>query len=157
MFVALWGLNNIIAHRLLTAHYGVPLDNYRHQITNDFEKLLTLEGAENTLMITALIALVLRMHIEPTRLLEDSAPNVEFDAEGRFRLGSTGLDRDEKGKIERTIIVDEDDEDKEDPRKKNRQLKRKKQRQKRVVKAKTCRQADQGDANNADNDRDNDD
>ncbi len=44
MLVAIWAPNNITAHRLLTAHHGVPSDSYRHQTTNDFEKLLDLKG-----------------------------------------------------------------------------------------------------------------
>ncbi len=90
MLVAIRALNNITAHSLLIARHRVPLDSYHPQTTNDFEKLLDLEGKENTSMITAPILLVLHMHIGPTRFLEDGAPNAEFDADGRLRTGSTG-------------------------------------------------------------------
>ncbi len=70
------------------------------------------------------------MHIGPTTLLEDSAPNAEFDAERRLRPGSTGLDWDERGEIEGAIATDEDSKDEEDPREKNKRLKREKQCQK---------------------------
>ncbi len=92
MLVAIWALNNITAHRLLTACHGVPSDSCRHQTTNDFEKLLDLEGKENTLVIIAPIFLVLRMYIGPTRFLEDIAPNAKFNTNRRLCIESTGLD-----------------------------------------------------------------
>ncbi len=110
MLVAIRALNNITAHRLLTACRGVPSDSYRHQTTNDFEKLLDLEGKENTSMIIAPIFLVFRMHIGPTRFLEDGAPNAEFDADGRLRTGSISLDWDDNA-VAKDIAAVEDDED----------------------------------------------
>ncbi len=112
MLIAIRALNNIIAHRLLIAHHGVPSDSYCHQTTNDFEKLLDLEGKENTLMITDPIFLVIHMHIGPTRFLEDDTPNVEFDADGRLRTGSTGLDWDDSAVAEAIAAV-KDDKDEE--------------------------------------------
>lgn len=70
----------------------MPLDIYRYQITNDFEKLLDLEGVENISMITSSILLVFCMHVGPNRLLENDAPNIKFDTEKRLCLGFTGLD-----------------------------------------------------------------
>ncbi len=130
MLVAIRALNNITVHRLLTACCGVPSDSYRYQITNDFAKLLDLEGKENNSMITAPILLVLRIHIGPTRFLEDSAPNAEFDADGRLRIGSTSLDWDDSVVAEAIAAVEDDKDEEEDPREKNRRLKREKQRQK---------------------------
>ncbi len=92
ILIAIWALNNITTHKLLTACHEVPLDSYHHQTTNDFEKFLDLEGKENISMITASIFLVLHMHIEPTRFLEDDAPNAEFDADRRLCAGFTCLD-----------------------------------------------------------------
>ncbi len=101
-------------------------------------KLLDLEGAENTSMIIASILLVLHMHIGPTRVLKDGAPNVEFDTNGRLHTGSTDLDWDDSAKIEEAIFMDEDNKDREeDPWERNRQLKKEKQRQNRVAKVKT--------------------
>ncbi len=137
MLVAIRALNNITAHKLLTARRGVLSNSYRHQTTNDFEKLLDLEGKENTSMITAPILLVLRMHIGPTRFLEDGALNAEFDADGRLRIGSTGLDLDDSAVAEAIAMVEDDKDEEKDPREKNRQLKREKQHQKRAAKAKT--------------------
>ncbi len=138
MIVAIWALNNITAYKLLTTCYGMSSDSYRHQTTNNFEKLLDLKDAENTSMITAPIFQILRMHIGPTRLLEDSAPNTEFSANRRFRTRSTGLNWYDNTKIEEAIAIDKDDEDKkEDPRGRNRWLKKEKQCQKRVAKVKT--------------------
>ncbi len=119
MLVAIWALNNITAHRLLTAHREVLSDRYRHQTTNDFEKFLDLESKKNTLMITALIFLILSMHIGPTRFLEDGALNAEFDADRRLHTGSTGLDWDDSAVAEAIAAV-ENDKDEEDPREKNR-------------------------------------
>ncbi len=137
MLVAIRALNNITAHRLLTARRGVPSDSYRHQTTNDFEKLLDPEGKENTSMITAPILLVLRMHIGLTRFLEDGAPIAEFDADERLRTRSTGLDWDDSAVGKAIAAVEDDEDEEEDPREKNRRLKREKQRQKRAAKAKT--------------------
>ncbi len=127
----------------------MPSDIYRHQTTNNFEKLLDLEGQENTLMITASIFLVLCMYIEPTRFLEDGAPNAEFDIDRRLRTGSTGLDWDDIAVAEAITMVEDNEDEEKDPREKNRWLKREKQRQKqaakaktRVAKAKTCQQVD---------------
>ncbi len=66
------------------------------------------------------------MHIEPTKFLEDGAPNAEFDVDGRLRIGSTGLDRDDNAVAEAITAVENDKDEKEDPRKKNRHLKREK-------------------------------
>ncbi len=126
MLIVLWGLNNIIAYMLLTTHRGVPFDSYHHQTSNNFEKLPPFKGTENTLMITAPILLVFHMHIGATRLIEDGAPNTEFDAEERLYPGSIGLDWDERGEIEKTIAIDKDNKNEEDPWEKNRQLKREK-------------------------------
>ncbi len=116
MLVAIWAFNNIIAYRLLIACRGVLLDSYRHQTTNDFEKLLDLEGRENTSKITAPILLVLRMHIGPTRFLEDGAPNAKFDADRKLYIGSIGWDWDDSAEIVEAIVAFKDDKDeKEDP------------------------------------------
>lgn len=47
---------------------------------------------ENTLIITTRILLVIRMHIETTKFLENGTPNANFDADRRLRIKSTGLD-----------------------------------------------------------------
>ena len=75
MLVAFRALNNIIAHRLLAACHGVPSDHYRHQTTNDFEKLLEQEDAKNISKVATPILLTIGMHIGPTRLLEVGPPN----------------------------------------------------------------------------------
>ncbi len=85
MLIAIWAFNNITVYKLLTAHCGVPSNNYRHQTTKNFEKLLDLEGIENTLIINAPIFLVLHIHIEPTRFLEDGTLHAKFDTDGGLR------------------------------------------------------------------------
>ncbi len=104
----------------------MPSDSYRHQTTNEFQKLLDLEGKENSSMITAPILLVLRMHIEPTRFLEDGAPNAKFDADGRLCTRFTGLDWDDNAVAEAIATVEDDEDEEEDLWEKNRQLKREK-------------------------------
>ena len=127
MFIAIWALNNITAHNLLTVHHRVPLDSYRNQTINDFKKPLNQKGVKNTMMITGPIFLIFCMHIGPTRLLEDSASNAKFDADGRLRLGSTNLDWDDSAKIMEAIAGDKDNEDeKKDHQEKNKGLKRQK-------------------------------
>ncbi len=93
----------------------MPSDNYRYQTTNNFEKLLDLKGKENTLIITAPILLVFCMHIGPTRFLEDGASNAEFDADGKLRTGSTGLDWDNSTVAEAIATVENDENEEEDP------------------------------------------
>ncbi len=137
MPIAIRALNNITTYRLLSSRCAMPLDSYCYQTTNDFKKLLDLEGKENTSMITASIFLVLRMHIGARRFLEDSAPNAEFDADGKLRTGSTGLDWDDSAVTEAITAVEDDEDEEEDPWEKKKQLKREKQCQKRAAKAKT--------------------
>ncbi len=137
MLVAIQALNNIIAHRLLTARRGSPSDSYRYQTTNDFEKLLNLEDKKNTSMITVQILLVLRMHIGPTRFLEVGAPNAKYDADERLRTGFISLDWDDSAVAEAIAAVEDNEDEEEDPLEKNRQLRREKQCQKRAAKAKT--------------------
>lgn len=111
MLIAFWAFNNIIVHRLFTICCGVLSDSYRHQITNKFEKLLDYKDKENILIITAPIFLILHIYIWPIRLLENRAPNIEFDADRRLYPRSTGLAWDNSGKIEEAITTDENDED----------------------------------------------
>lgn len=85
MVIAIRAINNLIAHRLLNARVGIPSDSYCYQTTNNFEKLIGQEGAEITSPITTPILLAIRMHIGPTRFLEDGAPKVEFDTDGTIR------------------------------------------------------------------------
>lgn len=71
-------------------------------------------------MITTPILLILYMHIGPTKLFKTGAPNAGFDAKQRLYPGSTGLDQDESGKIEKAIIANKDNKDEKDPQEKNR-------------------------------------
>ncbi len=107
MLVVIWALKNITAHRLLTTCHGMPSDSYRHQTTNNFKKLLDLEGKENTWIITAPILLVLYMHIEPMRFLDNGTPNTKFHADGRLCTGSTGLDWDDSIVAEAIAVVED--------------------------------------------------
>lgn len=68
------------------------LNSYCYQITNNFDKLLEQDVAENTLIITILILLVIHIHIDPTKLWKNDAPSVKFDQNVRLCIGSTGLD-----------------------------------------------------------------
>lgn len=70
----------------------MPLDSYRYQTTNNFEKFSKQESVENTTIIATPIILVIRIHIEPTRLLEDGTSNVNHDLEEKLCGGCTGLD-----------------------------------------------------------------
>lgn len=64
-------------------------------------------------MITALVLIVLRMHIEITRLLEDGAPSAKWEADSRLRTESTGLGWDNNADIEEAIAADEDNKNEE--------------------------------------------
>lgn len=61
---------------------GILLNNYCHQTTNDFEKLIKKEGLENTFPMIISILLGNRMHIKPTRLSKNNAPNIKFNMDG---------------------------------------------------------------------------
>ena len=69
----------------------MPSNNYQYQITNDLEKVLDQESAENISMIITLIFLVLYMHIGLTTFLEDRIFNVKFDIDERIYPISTSL------------------------------------------------------------------
>lgn len=72
-------------------------------------------------MINVPIFLVLYMHIKPTRLRENGAPNAEFDIKGRLYIGFTCLDQDDSYKIEEAIAVNKNDKNEEDdPQEKNK-------------------------------------
>ncbi len=92
MLVAIWAFNNITSYKLLIARCGLPSDSYYYQTTNNFEKHLDQKGVKNTLMITTLIFIIFCMYIRPTRILEDGISNAKFDADGKLRIESTGLD-----------------------------------------------------------------
>lgn len=87
MLVAFRALNNIITHRLLTNHCGMPSDHYYYQITNDFEKLLEQKDVKNTSKMATSIFLTIGIYIGPTRLLEVGSPNIEYNSEERLRVG----------------------------------------------------------------------
>ena len=93
------------------------------------------------------------MHIRPTRLLENGAFNIEFDADNRLCLGSIGFDWDDSAKIKKAIAANKDNKDKEKNLwERNRQLKRQKQCQKQSAKAKSClKTCHQADHDNNDN------
>lgn len=112
ILITIWALNSITTHRLLTSCYGVPSNTYRHQTTNDFEKLLDLENNKNTSIIITPIFLVFYIYIGLTTFLEDSAPNTEFDIDKRFCPESIGLDCNDSAIVE-AIAVIEDDKDEE--------------------------------------------
>lgn len=80
MLVALQALNNIITHRILFAHCGILSNSFQHQITDNFNKLIKQDGNKNTVKIATPILLVIKMHIGPTRLLEDGAIIVNYDS-----------------------------------------------------------------------------
>ena len=92
MLVAFQALNNITAHRLLVTCCGMPSDHYHHNITNNFEKLLEEENAENISEVATLILLTIGVHIGPTRLLEVGLLNTEYDLEGRLCERCTSAD-----------------------------------------------------------------
>lgn len=63
-------------------------------------------------MIAGPIFLVICMHIESTRLLENGAFNLKFNKNRRLHIGFTSLDWNDSIKIEETIIMDKNDKDK---------------------------------------------
>lgn len=121
MLIVLRTLNNITTHRLITAGHEVLLDHYRHETTNDFEKLLDQEDAKNISKVATPILLTIGLHIGPTRLLEVGPPNAVYDLEERLHEGCTGADWGDEGEIEEAMTADNDeDDDAKDPQDKTR-------------------------------------
>ena len=114
MLVIFRALNNITAHRLLTACRGVPLDHYRHQTINNFKKLLEQKDAENISKVATPILLIIGMHIGPTKLLEIGPPNAEYNSEGRFCERCTGADWGNDSEIEEAMAADNNEDDNEE-------------------------------------------
>ena len=101
-------------------------DYYRHQTTNNFEKLLEQEDAENTSKIATPILLTIGMHIGSTSLLEVGSPNAKYDSDERLCKGYTSADWGDNGEIEEAITLDNDeDDDEKNLQEKNSQLKKK--------------------------------
>ena len=123
----------------------MPSDHYRHQTTNNFEKLLEQEDGKNTLKVNIPILLTIGMHIRPTRFLEVGPPNAQYDVRGRLRKRCTDVDWGDDGEIKEAMAADNNkDDDEEDPQKKNKQLKKEKQRLKQAAtRARACQQSDQ--------------
>ena len=107
--------NNIIAHRLLTTCCGVLSDHYCYKTTNNFEKLLEQKDAKNTLKLATPILLTICMHIGPTRLLEVSLSNTEYDLERKLYEGCINANWVDDGEIEEAMAADHNkDNDKKD-------------------------------------------
>ena len=140
MLIAFWALNNITAHSLFITHYGVLLDQYRHQTTNNFKKLLEQEDAKNTLKVAISIFLIIGMQIGPTRLLEVGLPNAKYNLERKLCKKCTGADLGNDGEIKGAMTADNNkDDDKENLWDENRGLKKENQCQKRATaKAGAC-------------------
>lgn len=83
--ITIRAINNFTFHRILNSRVEVSSNSYRHQTTNNFEKLLEEEGVESisTIMISILISIC--MHIGPTGFLEDSASEVVFGIDGKIQ------------------------------------------------------------------------
>ena len=119
----------------------MPSDHYRHQTTNNFEKLLEQEDAKNTSKVTTLILLTIGMHIGPTRLLNVGLLNAQYDSERKLYEGCTGADWGDDSEIEEAMAADNnEDNDTKDFWEKNRQLKKKKQYLKQVAARARARQ-----------------
>ena len=113
MLVAFWAFNNITAHTLLSSCREVPLKHYRHQTTNNFEKLLEQKNAKNTLKVAIPIFLTIRMHIGLTRLLKVGRPNVEYDLERKLHKRCINIDWGDNGKIKEAMAADDDKDNNE--------------------------------------------
>lgn len=74
MLITIRALNNITAHKLLYFYYIVLFDNDHYQTMNNFNMLIVQKDHKNIFLITTLIFVVIRMHIEPIRLLEKMSP-----------------------------------------------------------------------------------
>lgn len=89
----------------------MPLDQYCHQNTNNFEKLLEQEDAKNILKIATPIFLTIGMHIRPTKLLEVSPPNVQYNLEQKLRKECTSADWYDYSEIEKAMAEDNNKDD----------------------------------------------
>lgn len=137
MLVIIWALNNITAQNILYAYWRILLDNFQHQITGNFNKLIKQSGKKNTTKITTPIFLVIKMYIGPTRLLENGAAIANYHLEKKLCKGSQVLNWGNNKEIDETVVDAEDNKNKaENPQKKNIKLKKMKMHKKHLSKAK---------------------
>lgn len=62
-------------------------------------------------MIATSILLAIRMHIGPTRFLENDVFNAKYDSKERLRRECIDLNWDDNAKLEKDLAVDDDDKE----------------------------------------------
>ncbi len=121
MLVAIQALNNITSHKLLITYCEMLSDHYRHQTTNNFEKLLEQKDAKNTSKVATSIFLTIGIYIGPNRLLEVGSPNTEYDSEGKLCERCTGVYWDDESEVKEAMTAGNDkNNDDKDPQEKTR-------------------------------------
>lgn len=85
--IVIWVVNNFTAHRVFTAYIRIFSDNYRHQITNNFEKQLVEKDNKNIAIITAPIFISICMHIGPTGFLNNDVLEMVYRTDKRIHEG----------------------------------------------------------------------
>lgn len=63
-------LKNITTNKIITIAMGVPLDNYKYQTINNFEKLLAKKDKKNITITIALILIIICIYIRSNRFLQ---------------------------------------------------------------------------------------
>lgn len=63
---------------MLTTYVELSFNYYKHQTTNNFEKLLTEKKNKNTAIVTAPILITICMHIRPIGFLENDVPEIGY-------------------------------------------------------------------------------
>lgn len=105
MLIIFQARNNIITHTLLTTCCRKPLNYYRHQIINNFEKLLKEKNAKNILKVVIPIFLTISIHIEPTRFLKVGFLNIKYNSKKKLYERYTSVNWHDKYEIEKVIAV----------------------------------------------------
>lgn len=94
------------------ARYKILSNHFWHQTTGNFDKLIEQDSKKNTTKIANLSFLVIKMHIEPTKLLENSSATINYDLEGKLCKKSWDLDLGDNKKIEEAVTTAKDNKDK---------------------------------------------
>lgn len=85
--IAIQIIKNFTAYKIFNAYVGVFFDSYKHQTTNNFERLLEAEGVENNFIIMTPILIRIYIYIGPNGFLEDSALEVVFSIDRKIQKG----------------------------------------------------------------------
>lgn len=125
--IAIWTINNFIAHKLLNPCARVILDTFCYYTTNNWKKLINQEDEKNTAPIATLILTTIRMYIGLTKFLEKKPLEIKCDADGVICKRCPKLDWRNNHKKEVAKKAINKDSNNETLKQKAKQIKKKKE------------------------------